>query len=32
MRGHNVFDAMPSARISSAIPSAHSVMPYLAIM
>ena len=32
VRGHNVFDAMPSSRISSAIPSAHSVMPNLAIM
>jgi len=30
--GHKVFDAIPSARSSSAMPSPHSVMPYLAIM
>ena len=32
VRGHRVFDAIPWARISSAIPNAHSVIPYLAIM
>ena len=32
VRGHSVFDAMPSSRSSSAIPKAHSVIPYLAIM
>ena len=32
VRGHSVFEAMPASRISSAMPSAHNVIPYLAIM
>jgi hypothetical protein len=32
VRGHSAFDAMPASRNSSAKPSAHSVIPYLAIV
>jgi hypothetical protein len=32
VRGHSVFDAMPSARSSSANANAHNDIPYLAIM
>ena len=32
VRGHRVFEAIPWARSSSAMPNAHNVIPYLAIM